>query len=404
MTRRIDLAVVGGGIVGVATAWEFVQQNPGATVEIIEKEPALAGHQTGHNSGVIHSGIYYAPGSLKARFCREGAQATKDFAGAHGIRFEQTGKILVATNALEEERLQGLIGRAAENDIDVTPLTGAQLHEMEPNVSGVAGLLVHETGIIDYREVTAALAADATERGGRIRLSTAVRSIDETSDRVRLGLSDGDTVEATNAVFCAGLQADRVARMAGFTPPVQIVPFRGEYFQLPPHLSGLVTRLIYPVPDPDLPFLGVHVSPTIQGVLTVGPNAVLGLAREGYPKGSINLRDAAALAFSPAMWKVATSNIGSGLHEMRNSMFKSGYLREVRKYAPSITARDLLPRTAGIRAQAVSHSGDLVHDFVLHRTERSLHVLNAPSPAATSAIPIARHIIARLADASTAAV
>lgn len=390
---RYDVVVVGGGIVGVATAREYLKRHPDLRLLLLEKENELARHQTGHNSGVIHSGIYYAPGSLKAELCRLGARQTKEFADEKGIPYRECGKLLVATSPIEGERLAALALRAEENRIEVDSVSRDELKSLEPEVSGLGALLVRETAIIDYGLVTHRLADEVRGAGGEIRLGARVVGAHEGEDGVELRLAGGEIVTAGRAVFCGGLQADRLARMAGVRSDVQIVPFRGEYFTVQPGRGDLVRHLIYPVPDPELPFLGVHLSPTIHGELTVGPNAVLGLAREKYPKYSVNLRDLLQMARFGGLWRVATANARTGLHEMYNSVFARGYLREVRRYAPSLELKDLRPREAGIRAQAVDARGTLLHDFRLEKTERMLHVLNAPSPAATSAMPIAARIV-----------
>lgn len=382
-----DFCVIGGGIVGAATALKLLERRPGASLLLLEKAAQLGTHQTGHNSRVIHSGIYYEPGSLKAELCRRGAQATKEFAAANEIPFDVCGKLLVATNQVELRRLDNLAERAAVNQLEVERLDAAELHRREPNIRGVAALLVPSTGIIDYGLVTAAIAKHIEAAGGQIRTSTEVDRIDETGDAVHIGAGE-QRWSARRLVVCGGLQADRLARLAGIHTDTAIVPFRGEYYRLPASRKGLIQHLIYPVPDPDLPFLGVHLSPTIDGDITVGPNAVLGLAREGYRKFSVERRDLVALATFPGLWRLARSNIATGAREMKNSLFKRGYLQECRKYCPSLQVADLLPQEAGIRAQAVRKDGSLVHDFELERTPRSVHVLNAPSPAATSALPI----------------
>ncbi|CAN7288609.1 L-2-hydroxyglutarate oxidase [Knoellia sp. LjRoot47] len=400
-----DVVVVGGGIVGLATAHEVLRRRPGADVLVVEKEAAVAQHQTGHNSGVIHAGVYYAPGSLKARFCREGAEATREYCRDKRIPFSDTGKLVVATDAVEVERLEQLTTRARANGLAVTPLTGGELREREPHVSGEAALHVHATGITDYAAVCRALASDVAAAGGEVRTSTAVTGIAERSASVDLTLDrDGwESVEATRLVIlCGGLQADRLAAMSGLNSgedAFSIVPFRGEYFRLPESRDDLVDALIYPVPDPDLPFLGVHLTRMIDGGITVGPNAVLGLSREGYRKGSVDVRDVASWAGFPGMWRVARTHWRTGLAEQRDSWRRSGYLRLVQRYCPELTVEDLLPEPAGIRAQAVLRDGTLVHDFLVRRTERTVHVCNAPSPAATSAFPIARHVV----DLATAA-
>lgn len=390
-----DYCVIGGGIVGVATAHRILDRHPGASLLLVEKAERLAVHQTGHNSGVIHSGIYYEPGSLKARLCRAGAQRTKEFAAAHDIPFQVCGKLLVATDAEEHARMLALYERSVANKVDVELLDAAELVRREPRVTGVGALFVPDTGIIDYTRVTAELARQVRAAGGEVVLGAEITAIAETADAITISGPAGSWVTA-RLVVCAGLQADRMARLAGLPIDLRIVPFRGEYYQLPPHREDLVRTLIYPIPDPELPFLGVHLSPTIDGGLTVGPNAVLGLAREGYRKGSVNLRDARDVLGFGGFHRVAAANVRTGLREMRNSLFKRGYLAQCRRYCPELTAADLLPREAGIRAQAVLRDGTLVHDFLLERTPRSVHVLNAPSPAATSALPIAEHIVAQL--------
>ncbi|MEV6770823.1 L-2-hydroxyglutarate oxidase [Nocardia sp. NPDC051030] len=392
-----DYCVIGGGIVGVATAYRLLDRHPGASLLLIEKADALGVHQTGHNSGVIHSGIYYEPGSLKARLCVRGAQWTKEFAAAHDIPFQVCGKLLVATDTAEHARMLALYERSVTNGVEVELLDAAELVRREPRVTGVGALFVPGTGIIDYTRVVEALARQVRAGGGEIVLGAEITAIDETGDAVTVSGPSGSW-RAARLVVCAGLQADRMARLGGLDLDLRIVPFRGEYYQLPPHRKDLVRTLIYPIPDPELPFLGVHLSPTIDGTLTVGPNAVLGLAREGYRKGSVDLRDMREILGFRGFHRVAAANVRTGLREMRNSLFKRGYLAECRRYCPELTLDDLQPREAGIRAQAVRRDGTLLHDFLIERTPRSVQVLNAPSPAATSALPIAEHIAAQLDD------
>ena len=390
-----EYVVIGGGIVGLSTALNLLDRRPGASVVVLEKEPTLASHQTGHNSGVIHAGIYYAPGSLKAQLCRAGEKATKDFCEAHGIPFETVGKLVVATSELEVSRLHDLRERAGENGIDVEPVSGKRLREMEPHVTGLEALFVPSTGIVDYRLVTQAMADEVRAAGGEVRTGIAVAGIREDRDRVQV-LTGHGVMKARHLVACAGLQADRVARMGGLDTDFRIVPFRGEYYELPASRAGLVKHLIYPVPDPELPFLGVHLSPTIDGRITVGPNAVLGLSREGYRKTRVSMRDVADYARFPGMWKVARANVRTGAVEVKNSLSRRGYLAECRRYCPDLTVDDLRPHPAGIRAQAVMRDGSLVHDFLLRESPRQLHVANAPSPAATSALPIGAMIADRV--------
>jgi len=397
-----DLVVIGAGIVGLATAREVLRRRPGAAVLVLEKADDIASAQTGHNSGVIHAGLYYAPGSLKARLCRAGQRATKEFCDEHAIPYKTIGKLVVATDEVEVDRMERLAVRGAENGIELERIDGGRLAEMEPNVRGQAALLSPATGVVDFREVARAMARDIEELGGRVITRSQVRSIREIagpSGEVVVG-SDTGEYRTRKLVACAGLQADRIAAMGGLPVDFQVVPFRGEYYQLPHDRSDVVQRLIYPVPDPGLPFLGVHLSPTIDGRITVGPNAVLGFSRERHPRGSVTARDVAEYLTFPGMWRFARSNIRTGVDEMRSSLFPRGYLELVRKYCPGLRLEDLRPYPAGIRAQAIMRDGTSVEDFLLRSTERQLHVCNAPSPAATSAIPIAGLIADRFATAA----
>lgn len=382
-----DFCIIGGGIVGLATAMNIIERHPAASVIVLEKEHSLGQHQTGHNSGVIHSGIYYAPGSLKAELCRRGAEETKTFCRQHRIPFETCGKLLVATNALEKQRMDALFDRSIKNGIKVERLDASELRRREPAIVGIGALFVESTGIVDYRQVATAMAAVVRRAGGVIEVNAAVNGIRENAREVTITAGERRWT-AKHLVACAGLQSDRIAKLAGIEVHHEIVPFRGEYYQLPVEKNAIVRHLIYPIPDPDLPFLGIHLTRMINGRVTVGPNAVLGLAREGYPKLSVNLRDIGDFLRFPGFWKVIRKNLKSGIYEMRNSLWKRGYLAECRKYCPALRVSDLLPYEAGIRAQAVMRDGTLVHDFLFVETERMLHVCNAPSPAATSAIPI----------------
>lgn len=393
-----DYCIIGGGIVGLATAMALLQQRPGASLLILEKEASLGRHQTGHNSGVIHAGIYYAPGSLKADLCKRGAQATKDFCREHGIAFEVCGKLLVASNDLEIQRMQALYERSQQNGLKVERLDAAELRQREPNIVGKGALFLDATGIVDYKQVCNAMAKVIRQAGGELHLSTPVRAIQEHAEHVSVS-SDGNTWHARQLVACAGLQSDRLARLAGVKIDHQIIPFRGEYYRLPASKNQIVNHLIYPIPDPELPFLGVHLTRMIDGSVTVGPNAVLGFGRENYQKFSVNWRDVAEYARFPGFWKTIWNNLDSGTAEMKNSLFKRGYLEQCRKYCPSLQVEDLLPYEAGIRAQAVMRDGTLVHDFLFAETPRMVHVCNAPSPAATSAIPIGQMIAEKILKA-----
>ena len=390
-----DYCIIGGGIVGLATAMALLERQPGASLLILEKESSLAKHQTGHNSGVIHAGIYYAPGSLKADLCKRGAQATKDFCTEHQIKFEVCGKLLVASTPLEVERMHALYQRSQQNGLKVEQLDAKELQRREPNIIGLGGLFLDATGIVDYTQVCEAMARVIQRFGGEVHLQTTVRAIVETADKVTIS-SDDKVWSARQLVACAGLQSDRLATLAGVKIDHQIIPFRGEYFRLPAAKNDIVNHLIYPIPDPELPFLGVHLTRMIDGSVTVGPNAVLGLGRENYRKFSVNWRDVAEYARFPGFWKTLWNNLGSGTTEMKNSLFKRGYLEQCRKYCPSLEVDDLLPYEAGIRAQAVMRDGTLVHDFLFAETPRMVHVCNAPSPAATSAIPIGQMIAEKI--------
>jgi (S)-2-hydroxyglutarate dehydrogenase len=396
-----EYCVIGGGIVGMATAMSLIRRRPGAGLVLLEKETRLARHQTGHNSGVIHSGIYYQPGSFKARLCRRGAEATKAFCSEHGIPVTVQGKLLVATDARDAGRMAGLEERARQNDIDAVRLSGAELYALEPHVRGVGALLVRATGSVDYRRVCTAMEQVVLGGGGRIELGVEVTGIRESPTEVSVTAERSGSTQrrwtARRLVVCAGLQSDRLARLAGLPLPhdARIVPFRGEYYQLPESKRDLVHHLIYPIPDPDLPFLGVHITPMVDGRVTVGPNAVLGLSREGYRKGSASLRDVWDYLSFPGFWRLAAHNIRTGAVEMRNSLIKRGYLGAVRRYCPEIQLADLLPEEAGIRAQAVLKDGTLAHDFLFAQSDRMVHVINAPSPAATAALPIGEMIADR---------
>lgn len=397
--RHSDYLVIGGGIVGLSTAMQIAKAYPDATVRVLEKEDRLAAHQTGHNSGVIHAGVYYAPGSLKAKFCRAGVDATIAFCTRHQIPFEQCGKLLVATTPIELERMDALEERCRANGLDPERLSAEQLKEREPNITGLGALFVRVTGIVDYPAIARAMAKELQDAGGDVVLNSTVTGVAEGPDTVSVATSTG-LYEARQLVVCGGLQADRLAKMAGVDVDFQIVPFRGEYYRLNARHNAIIKHLIYPIPDPDLPFLGVHLTRMIDGSVTVGPNAVLGFAREGYPKGSFDAGDVLSMLGFSGFWKVMGKNLRSGITEFRNSLSKQRYLKLCQKYAPGLTLDDLEPYPSGIRAQAVMKDGTLVHDFLIKQTPRTLHVCNAPSPAATSSLPIGEHLVSLLAERS----
>lgn len=395
--KTYDFVLIGGGIVGVSTAWQLQRRFPDAAILLIEKEAGLARHQTGHNSGVIHAGVYYQPGSLKADFCRRGAAQTFAFCREHRLPVEQCGKLLVATDAREVARMAALEARCRQNRIDTQRLSQADLKRREPHITGLAGLLVPATGITDYRKITAKMAALFTALGGEIKVGHPARALQEKAAGVALRVG-GEPVHTRYLVACGGLMADRLALQMGIEIDFRIVPFRGEYFKLASRHNRIVTHLIYPIPDPDLPFLGVHLTRMIDGAVTVGPNAVLGWKREGYGRLNLDVRESLAMFRFAGFWKVIGANLVSGASEFRDSLYRPGYLKRVRKYCPELTLADLRPYPAGIRAQAVKRDGSLVHDFLFAESARSLHVCNAPSPAATSAMPIGEYLCELVAE------
>ncbi|MFZ4854914.1 MAG: L-2-hydroxyglutarate oxidase [Desulfuromonadaceae bacterium] len=392
---KYDYIVIGAGIIGVSTAWQLQRAFPGSSVLVLEKEARPACHQTGRNSGVIHAGVYYTPGSLKARFCKEGNIATKQFCSEYGIRFEQCGKLLVATNEQELGRMAALVTRCAENEIAVEELSARQLKECEPNISGVGALLVPSTGIVSYTEITQKMAELVAQGGGEVRYNCRVEATEEQPDQITVATSNG-SFSGRYLVACAGVMADRIVRMLGIQPEFKIIPFRGDYFLLAEKHNRIVNHLIYPIPDPDLPFLGVHLTRMIDGTVTVGPNAVLAFKREGYGRLDFSLSDTVEMLTYPGLLKVLCKNFSVSMVELKNALYKGGYLELVRKYCPSLTVNDLRDYPAGIRAQAVSRDGTLVHDFLFVTTRRALAVCNAPSPAATSAIPISGYIVEKV--------
>jgi L-2-hydroxyglutarate oxidase len=399
-----DLVVVGAGIVGLAVARAWNRRHPNDRVVVLEKEPRVAAHQSGRNSGVIHAGVYYAPGSLKARLCRDGRAAMLAFAAANGIDHEVCGKVVVATRPDELDRLADLERRCAANGLEVERIDRRRLAELEPHADGIAALHVPATGIIDYGAVCAALATDLDDAGVPVRLSCAVRDLDERSDGVLVG-TDGETVMAGRVVNCAGLHSDELAN--GPAPPgraragrVTIVPVRGEYYELVPDRRHLVRNLIYPVPDPDLPFLGVHFTRDIGGGVHAGPNAVPALGREAYDWRTFDRHEVAALVREPGVRRVARRYWRTEAGEVRRSLHKASFVAALARLVPDVGADDLVPAPAGIRAQAVTADGRLIDDFAFAGSNRVLHVVNAPSPAATASLAIAEEIVDRLADAT----
>lgn len=387
-----DFIIIGGGIVGLSTAWQLQVRHPDKKLLLLEKEDGVARHQTGRNSGVIHAGIYYAPGSLKADFCKRGAIATFEFCRKHDIPYEQCGKLIVATDETEHERLLDLYERARLNDLDIELIDGAELKHWEPNIAGISAIYLDTTGIVDFAAVCERMADEFRWAGGELRLNTAVTGLTESEDRIDVATVNGDSIATRYLVACGGLMADRLTRMLGMDVDFRIVPYRGEYYRLPPDKNDIVKHLIYPVPDPALPFLGIHLTRMIDGSVTVGPNALQGWKREGYGRTNFDWRDTWEQLSFLGFWRVSLRYLGTGLRELRNALWKPGYLKLVQRYCPSISLQDLEPYPTGVRAMAVKSDGTMIHDFLFSESARSLHVCSAPSPAATSAIPIGNYI------------
>ena len=392
MSTNIDLAVIGGGIVGCATALAISSRNPNLKIALLEKEASLASHQTGHNSGVIHAGLYYKPGSMKAETCASGREALYRFCNVHDIPHQRCGKVVVAVDDTELPALEELERRGKANGLEgLQRLSVSQLQEHEPHVRGVAGLFVPQTGIVDYVRVTQKLAELFQSRGGLVHLNAPVSKIQKKQDGYLLH-SGHKTFEARNLVNCAGLHADQVARLAGLRPKLRIIPFRGEYYEFKPERSKLVNHLIYPVPDPLMPFLGVHFTRMIDGTVEAGPNAVLAWRREGYRRSDISLPDLAEIFAFGGFWKLSTRFWKTGIEEYRRSFSKKQFVKSLQRLMPEVRESDLVPGGSGVRAQAVDNEGRMVDDFCIQTEGRMVHVLNAPSPAATASLSIAEHI------------
>ncbi|UQA94567.1 L-2-hydroxyglutarate oxidase [Streptomyces halobius] len=391
-----DVLVIGAGIVGLSTADAITHAAPGTRVVVLEKEPGPARHQTGRNSGVIHSGIYYPPGSLKARFALQGSAEMVKFCAEHDIPHEVTGKLIVATDRAELPRLHSLIQRGREHGLPVRELGPAQIAEYEPEVRGLAAIHVGTTGVCDFGAVARQLARLAMDAGARIAYGEEVTAIGRRPGRVAVRTAAGTVYRARALVNCAGLQCDRIARLAGDPPGMRIVPFRGEYFTLAPERASLVRGLVYPVPDPAFPFLGVHLTRGIDGAVHIGPNAVPALAREGYGWRTIRPTELVGTLAFPGAWRIARRHWRYGAGELRRSLSRRAFADAVRRLLPSARDEDLLPSPSGVRAQAVLPDGTLVDDFLFAESPGIVHVLNAPSPAATASLPIGREVAARV--------
>lgn len=391
----VDVVVVGGGIVGLATMYRLLQSHPSMSVVLLEKESQLAQHQTGHNSGVLHSGIYYKPGSLKARNCAAGRQALLDFCAREGIPARICGKVIVAVDKGDEPRLDALYERAQANGIVCEMVGPERLAEIEPHAAGIKAVHLPNAGVVDFRQVCERLAERSREQGGRVLTGTKVTGLRETAQGVTVDSAAGD-FSARYVINCAGLHSDRLARLAGTRAPARIVPFRGEYYVLKPQAQQLCRALIYPVPDPRFPFLGVHFTRTAWGEVECGPNAVLAFAREGYRKRDISLVDLAETLTYAGFVRMASRYWRMGAGELLRSFSKAAFVRALQRMMPELQADDLAPAAAGVRAQAVAPDGSMLDDFAFAETPRMIHVLNAPSPAATAALSIGQSIVEKL--------
>ena len=388
---RIDVAVIGGGIVGLATAWQLTNRNPRLRIVVLEKEAALAFHQTGRNSGVLHSGIYYRPGSLRASNCRTGKLALEQFCDRYGVAWQRTGKVIVATREAEFPQLEMILERGKQNGVQCEMIDRERLRELEPHCAGLKAIHVPEAGIVDYPGVCEMLGSLLRAAGHEIRLNCRVLKLHQLTDSVRIECSDG-TIEAAQVVNCGGLHSDRLARLSGQSLPERIVPFRGEYYELQLEVHHFCRSLIYPVPDPRFPFLGVHFTRMIHGGVECGPNAVFALAREGYTWGTISLPDIWDSLTYPGFRRLLQRNWRIAVDEVRRSLFKSAFVRSLQRLIPEIRAEHLASCPAGVRAQALGLDGKLLDDFLIQRHGRVINVCNAPSPAATACLNIGKII------------
>ena len=395
-----DIVIVGGGIVGLATARDLLMRRPGQRVAILEKESAIGQHQTGHNSGVIHAGVYYAPGSLKARLCTEGRLKTYEYCEEKGIPYEKCGKLIVAIEPEELPRLETLWERAQANGVPGIRLVGPEeIREIEPHSAGIKGIFSPETGIVDWSKVAASYAEDVTALGGEILTNYEVNGIRRKNDWVLLKTTFDEIIPTRYLITCAGLQSDRVAAMSGADKSPQIVPFRGDYMKLKPEKAYLTKGMIYPVPDPRYPFLGVHFTKRHDGEVWLGPNAVYAFARHGYGKLDFSVRDNLENVLFPGFWKMVGQHWKMGVDEMVRDFSKKLFVETCKKYVPEVTEDDCVPGPSGVRAQALGSDGALVDDFIVQTSDRIFHVRNAPSPAATSSMAIGRAIADRAEQA-----
>ena len=390
--KSYDIAIIGGGIIGLATAMELSESYPDKKIVVLEKESGVAKHQTGHNSGVIHAGIYYAPGSQKANFCSTGGKLLREFCDKHGIEYDMCGKLIVASDENEIPGLEELYRRGTENGAEGLRIVEKdEMHEIEPHVAGVKAIFSPNTGIIDYQKVSIAYAAELSENGGDLLTNCELRSISKKDDDIYMETNLG-TIKTTFLINCAGLQADKVAKLMGVETGIRIVPFRGEYFSIIPERSDLVNGLIYPVPNPNLPFLGVHFTKRMNGSVEAGPNAVFALAREGYKKTSFNIKDTLGTLSFLGFWRMSAKYWKVGVNEQYRSLVKGVFVKSLQKLVPDVTSKDLAEPGAGVRAQAINKKGELLQDFSIVETDNAIHVLSAPSPGATSSLTISKYL------------
>jgi (S)-2-hydroxyglutarate dehydrogenase len=395
--HKHNYTIIGGGIVGLSTAMALSQRFPAAKIALLEKEASWAAHQTGHNSGVIHSGIYYKPGSYKAKLCRDGNRSMVDFCDQHDINYKICGKVIVATEEYELPLLDNLYDRGLANELEIKKITKEQVQEIEPHVNCLGGIWVKSTGIVDYKQVCLQYAAIAKKQGVDLLLNTRVTGIKSESTGHLITTNQGE-YQTEFLINCGGLYSDRLTELAKEKPPAKIVPFRGEYYELTPEKKYLVNGAIYPVPNPNFPFLGVHFTPGIDGSVHAGPNAVLGFKREAYNKFDFDLKDFMDTMTYPGFWKLAGKFYNEGIQEMIRSYSKTIFVRSLQRLIPEVQAQDVVPTPAGVRAQALKNDGSMVDDFLIVKGNKALHVCNAPSPAATASIEIGKHIVAQISD------
>ncbi len=398
-TKCFDVIIIGGGIIGCGTAMQLQQQDPNLKIAILEKESHIAYHQTGHNSGVIHAGVYYPPGSLKIKFCQQGSKDTKLFCQQYNIPYRDTGKLIVAIHEHELPWLKNLSERCVQNGLTITPLTADEITKYQPEIKGLAGFWVKETSIVHWPTVCKKYLDLFLQSNGEIFFDEKVSAINESSQHVTI-TTNKHQYQCAKLICCAGLQADRLVKAAGLKPDFKIIPFRGEYFKMSEALGKKINTCVYPVPNPKLPFLGIHFTPQMVGGTTIGPNAILALSREGYRLNNFNMKDAIETLCYKGFWKMFGKQLKPTWHELLGSLSKLIYLKRAQAFLPTMTKEDLNFYPAGVRAQAMRNTGELIDDFLFVETDRMIHVCNAPSPAATSSLPIGKYIVDKFNQAT----